>query len=288
MARTEVWGGQIAVDDRFVYWTEGSGRLMRAERPDGAPAVLDNPFEGMPGFFQLQFGMVASAGTVHYTAVTESQQIIFQTNPDGVSTRRLLGCFGPRLAADGDLVFAPSCSDPSLFVLRPDGTQTLVNLPGIPRGIVAGGGGAQTAVGGGSECCDLRSFTPDGMSTLIAPQTLAFPIARHGDTIFLAEGSVLSAVPVTGGTPTKVAQLPGQIETGSGAADETHVFVKVSAAGGSQNDLFAVRRSGGEPKFLATLNVPADIVAAEEGVYWSTFGAPPTGGVFRLDRCAYD
>jgi hypothetical protein len=222
----------IAVDDTYIYYTNGYGSYDSVER---VPAA-GGPLVTLASARNYARGIAVDQNNV-YWAEELTNGLILQVPVGGGSVTTL----------------ASGQSMPSQIALDPTDvywtTWDAANSIGTVSRVAIGGNTVQTLATTILNCSDL---TVDGSNVyLVSPGTLG-----------LSNGTVAS-VPLTGGAVTTLASnraFPRSI-----AVDSTNVYWTSL----SDNSVWAMPKTGGTPVLLASGPAPGAIVVDGSNLYWA-------------------
>jgi len=183
VAEAPTWVTSLAVDDDFVYWTDGPGgeaqrigRVMRVPRAGGVPEVLaDHRFNpgsllaGADTLYWLDYGDLVSPGALF--ARDKANGTITPLVDDPPASIRL----APLLEYDGKLIALGDDAERQvtagrLFRLDPRGAtaaEATVRFP-VPVEVLASRSGPSLYLVAAPDCSDLRVFRADLSSEVTA------------------------------------------------------------------------------------------------------------------------
>jgi hypothetical protein len=172
------------------------------------------------------------------------------------------------------------------------GTFTTIAIAEVVRGFVAAAGRVYFAAELAGAGYEVWAAESDGTRTSLAqsPDFVAYVAVQEGDVFFSAEGidgTVLSRVPISGGTPTTLATIERTLAGMAVAGDG--LYWLEAADEGEQPKIFRVPVSGGTPEELYSRNRQVDTILADAtGLYWTEdqgdriIRAPLAGGDFEV------
>ncbi len=244
----------LAVDEAFVYWTDGDGSVWRASK-DGSGAMLLSPAGGAPAF-----AIATDAGRVFWA----TPQAIGEVSKLGGPAYFLATGVAPRdLATDGtSLFFAQS----GIRAIPADGG---------PVASIVTYGGAPLAADSASVLFALPSGTLLRMATNHSTgiQDLGWfsgPIAAlalyQGDAYVATGQGALFRVSTSGGGMIRLAKNLPVVRL---AVDASGIYATTA------DSVVSIAFAGGDPVTLADhLRAPRAIALDADSVYWTSDGQP--------------
>ncbi|MEO8704012.1 MAG: hypothetical protein ABI867_28435 [Kofleriaceae bacterium] len=272
-----------------VYWSALDPSEILSVPTAGGDAVV----VAAPAVTYFGGGMAVVDGVIYWSGGSDVGTSVFATTLDGTTTELavLTPCAAdPGIAVDGDFVVAATFAC--------DGNPA--ELVAVPR---AGGEAVHTLLA--SEA--IRFVAGEGAAQLvIGDELLAIPVAggsgtrlagitdgevvgRDASDIFTSSGNRILAIPAGGGEPVQIGPLL-EARPALAAADPDHVFAITGGFDHGQASLIAIPRGGDEAQALVdNLGDAGALTADADALYWT---APDDdsdrGGLWRIAKCAAD
>lgn len=279
-ANRNIWSGQIAVDDRFVFYTDydngiGTHLLFRQLREGGDRLVI-----GARGYdASLGYGMASDGRSVYWAA--DDRDIgskLLATPVLGGSTNELAGispCTARGIAFDEVNIYAGSlrCDDePAHVIAAPrDGstpTEIWTSLDADVSSLAAIGGDALVATTAG-----LYRVSPAATTVLDGRAT--YHVEIDGDRIVYSTDEQILAQPLAGGPPQTLYTFETPItQPRAFASDAGDLYI-------SEPPRMIFVAAGGTPQALVRdMGSPVTHMTARDGAaYWSALAAPGALGL---------
>lgn len=275
-----IWSGQIAVDDRFVFYTDydngfGTHLLFRQLREGGERLVI-----GSRGFdATLGYGMASDGQRVYWAADDgESGFSLLATPVLGGSTTVLGGissCMARGVAFDEVNAYAGSVrceQEPARVIAAPrDGSaasEIWSSRDADVSSLAAIGGDALVATSAG-----LYRVGPAGTTLIDGRPT--YHVEIDGDRVVYSTQEHIFAQPLAGGAPEVLYTFETPVtQPRAFASDAGDLYV-------SEPPRMIFVPAGGEPRpLVGDMGTAITHIAARDGAaYWSTLALPELSGL---------
>jgi hypothetical protein len=281
----------IAVDDRFVYWTnfQDDGVMKIAKDGAGLPIEISRNDRGENKGIAVDDTAVYWGGTSLYKQVKSTGDIqrfnfnstlVYNLLPiggriywidDGKSSIQLKS-----MKSDGTDVQAIGPAETQAFSLVRDGSSGFIGRFKLDADDV---GQIDTIPLGG------------GSPSLFARTRFIWKIATDAHFVYWMEGKTVGAIkkkPKTGGDEIMLTQGIDIARPQSLAADDSSLYWTELGAGPGQGAVGKVSKAGGDAHLIATHQIVPQAIAVDgEFAYWVNFG-PTNNGTIRKIRKSPD
>jgi hypothetical protein len=276
----------VAVDERFVYWTnfEDDAVVKVEKNGSGQATVIHRNDRGTNKFITVDRTAVYWGGTSLYkqakaTGATKrfdfTSRLVFNVIPAGQRIYWLNNAGEDvelrSMKSDGSEVRALGSAETQDFKLAIDGSSAFK------------GSFVRNAEDEGH--IDVVSLS-DGTSTPFAKTRFLWGIAVDRTSVYWLEGRAIGALkkkPKKGGETVTLAE--GIVAPQSLTSDESSLYFTELGAGSGRGAIVKVSKAGGDAKRLAEHQVvPQGLTVDEEFVYWVNYGPTKKGTVRKIKK----